>query len=277
MGKLVPGTDGLPAEEVGAWVEEKHYIVTEYIKLSRGARKGFIRPGYAGATYIDLFCGPGQAKVRDTTDYFDGAAVAAWKAARDSGTPFSAMYVADKDQERREICVRRLSTLGAPVIEVKGTAAEAAQEVVGRLRSDALHFALIDPYSLGSLGFELLRCLAKFQRMDVLVLISAMDLFRNIDKQSAAEASEFDAFAPGWRDHVPVDLPQPERRAKVMDFWATSVNSQLGLNASAEMHPVKNSVNRLIYWLLLLHRHQLAKKFWDVVLKARPQSTRSMF
>jgi three-Cys-motif partner protein len=127
------------------------------------------------------------------------------------------------------------------------------------------------------LSFDLLTSLAKFKRMDILVLISAMDLFRNIDQQSAGEASEFDDFAPGWRDHVPVTLPQPERRMKVMEYWAACVAEKLQLDASSEMHPVKNSVNRLIYWLLLLSRHELAQKFWKIVLKGRPQSTREMF
>jgi hypothetical protein len=91
------------------------------------------------------------------------------------------------------------------------------------------------------------------------------------------ELREFDEFAPGWRDHVPVDLPQPERRAKVMDYWAKSIAAKLGLDASGDMHPVKNSRNRTMFWLLLLHRHPLPKKFWDVILKGRPQSTREMF
>src|SRR5260221_14577952 len=108
MGKLVPGSDGRPAEEVGPWVEDKHFVVTEYVKLSHGARSKFLGAGKGGATYIDLFCGPGQTKIRDSAQLVDGAAVAAWKAARDSGSPFTALYIADKDDERRQHCAWRL-------------------------------------------------------------------------------------------------------------------------------------------------------------------------
>jgi three-Cys-motif partner protein len=278
MGRLVDGTDGIPAEEVGPWVDEKLFIVTEYIKLSSGPRRKFIGPGRAGATYFDLFCGPGQGKIRDSNRYVDGAAVAAWKAASERRSPFTAMYIADKDAERRQYCAARLRALGAPVNEVSGTAAEAARAIAAILPASALHFAFLDPYSLGALSFDLLRRLASFQRMDILVLISAMDLFRNIEQQSADEDSrEFDDFAPGWREHVPLDLPQSERWAKVMEYWARCVAEQLGLNASSEMHAVKNRVNRLIYWLLLLHRHTLAQKFWEIVLKARPQTSGDLF
>jgi three-Cys-motif partner protein len=277
MGKLVRGADGLPADVVGEWVEEKLFDITQYVKLSHGARRQFLGPGKAGATYIDLFCGLGQAKIRESARVVDGAAVAAWRIADGQGSPFSSMYIADKDSVRRQHCATRLRALGAPVVEIPGTAAEALQTLMPILPTKGLHFAVLDPYSLGSLRFELLRSLAKFQRMDILVLISAMDLFRNIDQQSASEASEFDDFAPGWRDHVPVDLPQTERRKKVMEYWAACVAEELQLDASSQMHPVKNSVNRLIYWLLLLSRHELAQRFWKIVLKGRPQSTREMF
>jgi three-Cys-motif partner protein len=276
MGKLVPGSDGLPAEEVGQWVEEKHFFITEYIKLSHGARRKFVGPQDAGAAYIDLFCGPGQGRIKDTKQYIDGAAVAAWKTSKACGSPFTTMFLADRDEVRRDHCAVRLRKLGAPVAEIEGTAEEAVQAIVEKLPSQGLHFAFLDPYSLGSLSFELLRSLAKFHRMDILVLISAMDLFRNIDQQSTDEAWEFDEFAPAWREHVPIDLPQTERRETLMRYWAWRVQMELGLNSSSDMHPVMNSVNRLIYWLLLLHRHKLAEKFWKIILKGRPQRTQEM-
>lgn len=120
MGKLVAGNDGMQAEEVGLWVQEKHFFVTEYIKLSHGARLGFIGPNDAGATYIDLFCGAGLAKIKDSNQFVDGAAVAAWKTAKQSGSPFTNMYIADRDIERRGYCAARLQKLGAPVAEIEG-------------------------------------------------------------------------------------------------------------------------------------------------------------
>lgn len=148
MGKLVPGSDGLPAEEVGKWVEEKHFFVTEYIKLSHGARLQFIGPRHAGAAYIDLFCGPGQGRIKGTKQYVDGAAVAAWNTAKERGSPFTAMYIADRDEVRRDHCATRLRKLGAPVFEIRGSALEAATELLTMLPAQGLHFAFLDPYSL---------------------------------------------------------------------------------------------------------------------------------
>lgn len=40
---------------------------------------------------------------------------------------------------------------------------------------------------------------------------------------------------------------------------------------STEMHVVKNSMNRALYWLIMLSRHKLAQKFWKIALKSEPQ------
>jgi hypothetical protein len=88
MGKPVDGDDGPPGESIGEWAEEKIFDVKEYVKLSRGARRKLL--GWSGATYIDLFCGPGRPKIRDSQRFVDGAAVAAWKTSQ-CGSPFSAV------------------------------------------------------------------------------------------------------------------------------------------------------------------------------------------
>jgi three-Cys-motif partner protein len=275
MGKLVDGDDGLPAESVGEWAEEKIFDVTEYVKLSHGARRKFL--GWSGATYIDLFCGPGQSQIRDSRRFVDSAAVAAWKVSKKCGSPFSSVYIADTDEERRGYCATRLRKLGAPVEEMKGTAAEAAQALITRLNTGALHFAFLDPYSLGSLSFKMLRALAAHPSIDILVHISAMDLARNIERQTLDESADFDSFAPGWNKEVPINRPQAERRRLVLEFWAKNVESHLELNTKSAMHPIKNSKNALMYWLLLLYRHDLAGKFWNIVLNARPQRNGELF
>jgi len=56
---------------------------------------------------------PVRRKLKDTTQFVDGAAVAAWKVAKEQGSPFTAVYIADKDEARRDYCGTRLRALGA--------------------------------------------------------------------------------------------------------------------------------------------------------------------
>lgn len=65
-----------------------------------------------------------------------------------------------------------------------------------RLNAYALHFAFVDPYSLGVLDFDILRKLAKLRRMDMLIHVSVQDLDRNLRKYIAKANSSLDSFAP---------------------------------------------------------------------------------
>jgi three-Cys-motif partner protein len=88
MGKLVEGDDGLPAEKVGLG-QEKQELLCRYVDISRGARSKFLGPTKAGATYIDVFCGPGRSKIKDTNTFIDGSCVAACRKSVEGGSPFS--------------------------------------------------------------------------------------------------------------------------------------------------------------------------------------------
>lgn len=116
------GDDGLLIEEVGDWAEEKHGLLLTYLSLHAAPRQSFIGPGKAGSAYIDVFSGPGRARIRGTTKYIDGSAVRAWKSSLEKGAPFTEVYIADADEEKRRACASRLRKLGAPVIEAEGDA-----------------------------------------------------------------------------------------------------------------------------------------------------------
>ncbi len=146
MGKLIDGDDGLPAEEVGVWAKEKHDYLCRYIDISRSTRAKFLGPGKAGATYIDLFCGPGRCKVRDSGEWIDGGVVAAWKKSREGNAPFSQVFIGDLDVQRRQAAATRLRNLGAPVVEVDGAAVDAVKSVTAQLNAYGLNFAFLDPF-----------------------------------------------------------------------------------------------------------------------------------
>ncbi len=266
MGELVPADDGLPAEgNVGPWVEDKYHALREYLKYHAKARAKFEH-----RAYVEVFCGPGCIQLRETGQFIDGSPVRAWKCSVEDNAPFSALYIADSDKARRQACAQRLRKLGAPVHEVEGDALTAAAAIVAQVDPYGLHFSFVDPYSLGELRLELLRILAGVKRMDIMVHISAMDLFRNFDRNLAGAQREFETFAPNWKQHVPKGLSKDEQRRAVVEYWKKLVDA-MGLDAQAEMKAVKNSVNRDLYWLLVLTHHKLGAKFWKIVLDSDPQ------
>lgn len=261
MGKLIDGDDGLPAEEVGVGAKDKHNFLSRYIDISRSARAKFLGPDKAGATYIDLFCGPGRCKVRNSGEWIDGGVVAAWKKSEQGNAPFSQVFIGDLDVQRRKAAATRLHNAGAPVVEVNGAAIDAVKTVIGRLDPYGLHFAFLDPFSLEALDFGIIDSLSKLKRIDILVHVNQMDLQRNLDSNAMSEESAFDTFAPGWRSKVNVNRGQQETRQRVFQYWRDQVAS-LGVWPSADMKLIRGSRNQPLYWLLLAAKHDLAHRFW---------------
>lgn len=261
MGQLIDGDDGLPAEEVGVWAKEKHDYLCRYLDISRAARKKWTGQGKAGATYIDLFCGPGRCQVRETGEWIDGGVVAAWKGSCASGAPFNQVYIGDLDEKRCQAAAARLRKLGAPVIEVEGTAAQSVQTVIASLNPHGLHFAFLDPFNLEALDFSIIERLSTLKRIDMLVHVNQMDLQRNLITNLTADESAFDIFAPGWRDHLSLTGSQQEIRGKLFAYWRGQV-ANLGVWPSADMTLITGSKNQPLYWLLLAAKHELAHKFW---------------
>ncbi|MBR0903349.1 three-Cys-motif partner protein TcmP [Bradyrhizobium liaoningense] len=270
MGKLVTGDDGFPAEEVGPWAQEKQDLLCRYVDISRGARAKFIGQGKAGATYIDLFCGPGRSRVKTTGAFIDGSCVAAWRKSVEGKAPFSRMFIADADEERLGAATKRLQALGAPVAPIPGEAVDTVIAVLKRLEPAALHFAFIDPYSLSALDFSIFKALSRRKRMDMLVHLSKMDLQRNLEENIGSAVPAFNRFAPGWRDVIDQDQAQRAIRTEIIDHWRDLV-SGLGTEASTEMKLVKNSGGQHLYWLLLVAKHELAHKFWKTASNPEKQ------
>lgn len=261
MGKLIDSDDGLPAEDVGIWAKEKHDYLCRYIDISRAVRAQWIGPGKAGATYIDPFCGPGRCKVRETGEWIDGGAVAAWKKSQEGGAAFTQVYIGDLDPQRREAAAERLRQLGAPVVEIEGSAVQSVQQIVAKLNPYGLHFAFLDPFNLEALDFGVIDSLSALKRIDMLVHVNQMDLQRNLVSNVTGDESAFDVFAPGWRDAVEVIQGQQGLRHQVFQYWRDKVAS-LGVWPSPEMRLITGSKNQPLYWLLLAAKHELARKFW---------------
>jgi three-Cys-motif partner protein len=247
--------NGLWVENVGPWAKEKLKILTDYVQISGKTRKK-----YTHCAFVDVFCGPGQSKIRDTSELIDGSSVAAHKQAQKSN-PFSSIFISDADQELLDSAASRLRDLGARVSPIEGPASKALPAIVRSLSPSGLHLALLDPHNLGTLSFDLFECLAKLQRIDVIVHVSLGDLQRNADRYTSKDHAQFDSFAPGWRNHVRTDMNQASLRAAILEYWTDKVVA-LGLPRAKHCELIRGTKNQRLYWLMFLAKHELPHAFW---------------
>jgi three-Cys-motif partner protein len=255
---------GLWLENVGPWAPEKLKIVTDYIQASSAARRRYLG---AGAAYIDVFCGPGRSRIRTTGKFIEGSPVAAFSKAKGSLAPFTAMHISDADPDLLSSAETRLRALGAPVHATPGPASAATPKIVQSLNSSGLHFAFLDPHNLGTLSFDLFESLATLKRIDIIVHVSLSDLQRNADRYTSIAHSEFDRFAPGWRDRVRTDMNQGSLRAAILQYWSDKV-MELGLPRAEHCELFKGTKNQRLYWLIFLGKHELAHDLWSKISSA---------
>jgi three-Cys-motif partner protein len=252
---------GLLVENVGPWATDKLKIVTDYIQASGGARRKYLA---TGASYINVFCGPGRSKIRTSGQFIDGSPVAAFKKAKGSLAPFTSLNISDTDPELLATADKRLSTIGAPVRATPGPASSAMPKIVQSLNKDGLHFSFLDPHNLGTLSFDLFESLATLKRIDIIVHVSLSDLRRNADRYTSAAHNQFDNFAPGWRDHVGTDMNQGALRAAILRYWSEKV-MKLGLPRAQHCELIRGTKKQHLYWLILLARHKLAHSLWSKI------------
>jgi three-Cys-motif partner protein len=249
---------GLWVEKVGPWAKEKQKIIGDYVQIASATRRK-----YKHCSFIDVFCGPGRSQIRDTGELIDGSPLAAFRQGH-SGHPFSSIHISDADRDLLSSAEMRLRDIGAPVVPTKGPASVALPKIVNQLSVSGLHLALLDPHNLGALSFDLFECLARLQRIDVIVHVSLSDLQRNVDRYTSKAHEQFDNFAPGWRDHVSIEMNQGGLRAAIMEYWTEQVVS-LGLPRARHCELIRGPQGQRLYLLILLAKHKLAHSFWEKI------------
>ncbi|AWV08189.1 three-Cys-motif partner protein TcmP [Marilutibacter maris] len=258
--------DGLRRDVVGEWHSEKHRRLEQYVDITKATRKKFA--GNA-PSYVDLYCATGRSITRDTREVVDGSPLVAARAAAES-VPFREIHIGDMDAANVQACESRLAAADlGQVVPYVGLAEATARQVVKRLNPYGLHLALLDPYSLKALPFEVVQILSGVKRMDLIVHISEMDLQRNV--LGKGDFTGLDTFAPGWRDVVDLNQNSVSVKRQVLDYWMTIVG-KLGYHVSDNIVRVTGARNQPLYWLALASRHALADRFWGEIRGASPQS-----
>jgi three-Cys-motif partner protein len=253
--------DGLPLSCVGPWAEEKHARLRKYVDISWAARRKFVT-GKGGANYLDLYCGPGRARIRETNRIIDGSCVVAADEAVKTNTRFTEIHIADANESFVFAASTRLESRGVTVKPYVGAAVDTAPAIAGSLGKFGLHFAFVDPYDLKSLPFSVIEALAYLNRMDMLIHVSAQDLQRNLRRYIQGAQSPLDEFAPGWRSAIDPMNSDATVRGQVLAHWLGLIRRK-NMQPSQGVEAVTGSKNQHLYWLVFVARHNLAMQFWE--------------
>lgn len=252
------------AAESGEWWREKHDRVRRYVDISSAVRRMFICSGYAGATYIDPFCGPPHRETRGSGVVFDSGALAACRKAAESATPFTEVHIGDLERSSVEQTAEALSAMGVNVRTYVGPAQDTVPQICEALHPKALHFAFLDPWDIKNLDYRMIVRLAALERMDIIAHVSAQDIQRNLQYNLDGRSTSIDQFAPGWRDHVPSLAAKAETRAAIYEYW-TRLIDEAGMRRSDQAPLIRGSNRQRLYYLMFLAKHEKAREFWEKI------------
>jgi three-Cys-motif partner protein len=257
--------DGLRRELVGVWASEKHLRLKRYVDITWATRKKF----GGNSSYIDLYCGPGRARIKATDEVIDGGAVLAAKESI-KHVGFGSLHVGDIDPVNLDACQTRLKALHFQNVTAHlGKSDHTAVAVVQALSPTGLHLAYLDPYSIDQLPFSVIETLASRQRMDMIIHVSLMDLQRNL--RAKMLNGKLDQFAPGWASSVDASQRDDLVLQAVFRHWRALLGA-LNYKVSDNIERITGSKNQPLYWLVLAARHELADKFWGQVSHVQPQA-----
>lgn len=261
------GPDDLPVQCAGQWVPEKHDYLRRYIEATRSVRSKYTE-GSGGAAYIDLFAGPGLARVKERKTIIDGSPIIA---ASHDQVPFTHIVACDTSHGNVAALRSRLSAYQCENEVLHGDCNERISEIVSCIPEYGLNIALIDPFGAKTLLWETIKALGEIKRMDLIIHFPTGTLKRNLSNESFRERIDAMLGTTRWRKLV----MGPSDVVRLIDVLREQLVS-LGYEAEKVRDlPIRNNVNNILYHLVYASKHALGSSIWDSVAQTSAGGQRS--
>lgn len=254
--------DGLPVQCVGSWSHEKHDILRRYLTASGGPRRRYLPPASGGAAFVDIFAGPGRARIRTTGALEDGSPLLALK----QPVGFTGLVLCELDAQNVEALRRRVAGAQVPVSITEGDCNEHVADIVAAIPEWGLNVALVDPYSLEGLCFETIAALARFKRMDLIVFFPVGEIKRNLERNRITYTALLDRAL--GTDEWQTVVKRRRDTLQLVEVFRRQLQVRFGYTtARARTAPIKNDKNVPLYHLVFASKHPLGDKLWESITR----------
>ncbi len=268
-----------PPSEIGPWGAIKAEIIDKYLRayLQIMYKRSWCR----GTLYVDAFAGSLANQVRGTGELIPGSA----KRSLSLQPGFSEYHFIDiSEQKAKELSILASDDSRAFVYHGDGN------EIIKSVILPKLEYqrfwrgvVLLDPYGM-ELDWEVVHQLGQCRSADVIINFPTMDMNRNALRRDPSNVYERSAARmtrwwgdESWRNefyalHPQLDMFGDQATVKVVDnddvvgAYAKRLQSVAGFTNVTRPLPVKNTINRTLYYLLLASQNLTAVKIMNDVL-----------
>jgi len=230
--------------------------------------------------YLDLFSGPGRARIRGTGQIVETSPLIALRVP----DPFDRYIFCDKDEEFIDALRKRVARdfSGADAHYHVGDCNEVIAEIVAEIpqfskQKTVLSMAFLDPFGIGALKFRTIERLSDYLMDFVILLALSMDAHRFQTIYAQEDNPTVDEFLgdTGWRGRWESAAARGvEFRRFLAEEFATRMESLGYLSAGREtMKEIRSDDKNLpLYHIAFFSRNERGYAFWKQVLKyATPQ------
>lgn len=256
-----PAEDGLPSQCVGAWASTKHERIRLYIEATRAVRAKYLPPnGTGGAAFVDLFAGPGRARIRDQATTVPGSALIAVEHAE---ARFSRVILCDLDGENVAALRARTKANRDRVEVIEGDCNAEIGRITALVPPHGLNIALIDPFGPTPLKWSTIATLGAVKRMDLLIHFPTGAIKRNFYHLGFDHTIDEMLGTAAWRkivhsaEHVPKLIDILREQLVGLGYESERVNTLA----------VKAEKNLLLYHLVFASKDERGTTIWKSITK----------
>lgn len=267
---MQPASDGLPAIDIGAWAENKHYYLNRYCDMfAVGTSKK-----WSQRYYIDLFSGPGIGINRETGQESSGSPIIAL------AHPFTNFVFVEANPENLEALKVRTEPLldGRHAEYILGDANAIISDIVRNVQRDSLSLVFADPYTI-QLKMRTIQWFSDHFRADLLIHFPYGTFLQRVIPQTQTEMTEgklteLNEFFGGieWQE-LRGHKPNPR---VYLDLYEAKLR-ELGYLIGDNYPRMANIKNATLYYLVLASKNALALKFWKNTNEIDPGGQRTLF
>ena len=240
--KQALGSDGLPVQCVGKWSTEKHDYVSRYVEATWGVRAKYLSgPMPGGAAFLDLFAGPGRARVQTTGTEIDASPLIA---VNHTQAPFTKVILCEQDPANAGALRQRTANSASRVAVVEGDCNGLLDQIAAQVPAYGLNIAFLDPFGIAPLRWKTLRTVGSFKRMDLLIHFPIGDIRRNLTQNPAyLELLDDLLGSQKWRNAVTV----PSHVPRLIEFLRARLKELGYAGENVKNVEVRNSRRVLLY------------------------------